>query len=239
MDSVILYQMGKVGSSTLKESLSKKNINALHIHRYYFCNNEKPIRLRRLIHKIKSNLIFNSIIKREKAKIITFYRNPLDRNISSFFQNLDIYFSKREFKNLSYKQLEEKFNNASKLFETPTTWFDVEFNKRLEVDIFNYPINKDKGYTIFSKGNIDFFVCTTENINNLEKEFGQFLGITNFKLINKNIGSKKWYYKLYKEFKENYTPPSEMLNKLYNSKTIHHFYTDEEIKVFKDKYMRT
>ena len=129
MCAVIIYQMGKVGSSTLKESLAQKNISALHIHRYYFSNNEKPINLRRLIHKLKSNFTFNKLIKKEKIKIITLYRDPLSRNISSFFQNLDVYFTKSEMENLTFKKLENKFNSASNLIETPSNWFDIEFNK--------------------------------------------------------------------------------------------------------------
>lgn len=236
MYSVILYQMGKVGSSTLKESLKHQNIKPLHIHRYYFKNNEKPIGLRRFIHKVKSNIIFNRFIRNKRVKVITFYRDPLARNISSFFQNLDVYFSKTELETLSFEILERKFIGASNLHKSPNNWFDIEFNKKLRVDIFKNPFDKEKGFGIFKKNNIDFFVCTTNKINSLEKEFGRFLEIEDFKIINKNIGSKKWYNHLYKEFKEKYKPSATMLDSLYNSKTIRHFYSEEDIVKFKKSH---
>jgi hypothetical protein len=157
MQTVILYQMGKVGSSSLKESLIQNNIKTLHIHRYYFRTTERALDIKHFILKLRKNFTYNFYIRRKKVKIISFYRDPLARNISSFFQNLDMYFSKNELKNLSYEQLEEKFNNADNIHETPNNWFDLEFNTKLKVDIYQHPINKTKGFTVFSKKNLDFF----------------------------------------------------------------------------------
>ncbi|WP_223032322.1 putative capsular polysaccharide synthesis family protein [Hanstruepera marina] len=229
MNPVIVYQMGKVGSSTLKKSLEENNIPALHIHRFFFTDLERPMKLKLLPHKLKNRSTFNKFLKGEKVKIITFYRDPLSRNISSFFQNLDVYFKRSELKNLDYSILEERFNKAHKIHNTPNNWFDLEFNKRLGINIFNFPFEKEKGYSIINKDNIQVFLCVTDKINHLEKELGGFLEIQDFKLNNSNIGDKKWYKDLYKEFKNKYKPTHQMLDKLYDSNIIKHFYNKEEI----------
>ncbi|WP_417558838.1 putative capsular polysaccharide synthesis family protein [Mesoflavibacter zeaxanthinifaciens] len=239
MTPVIVYQMGKVGSSTLKNSLEENDIPALHIHRYFFKNTERPNTLKLLPHKLKNRVVFNRFLKGDKVKIITFYRDPLSRNISSFFQNLDVYFKTSEFENLDYKILEERFNKAINLHDTPNNWFDLEFKKKLNIDVFKYPFNKQKGYTLISKGNIEVFLCVTNKINHLETELGDFLELDDFKLNNSNIGDKKWYKDLYIEFKERYKPTTKMLDTLYGSNTINHFYNDDEINRMKSRWLQS
>jgi len=237
MHPVILYQMGKVGSSSLKATLEHYEFKSLHIHRYYFRNNERPTNLKRLIVKARHNTKLNSLLKSKKVKVITLYRDPLPRNISSFFQNLDVYFTKKEMKNLNYEKLKQKFNTSFRFHNTPNNWFDIELKRKLDIDVFEFPFDKEKGYSIIKKGNIELLVCTTSKINTLEKEFAQFLELDEFKLINKNVGNNKWYRDLYKEFKDKYKPSEEILSKLYESKTINHFYLASIIKTMRNKWL--
>lgn len=225
---VILYQMGKVGSSTLKESLTKYDLKTLHIHRYFFFNQNEKLNFRFFIYKLRKAITFDYFLIKKRIKVITFYRDPLQRNISSFFQNLKFYFSGEELESLTFEKVRDKFNSIEKIHSTPNNWFEVEFKRKLKIDIFDHPFDRDAGYSVFSKKNIDVFICTTEKINTLKLEFGVFLGVENFELIQKNVGDNKWYKELYNEFKKRYTPPLELLDELYNSKTIKHFYTDKK-----------
>lgn len=236
MTPIIVYQMGKVGSSTLVKSLDENNKDALHIHRYFFLNNERPITLKLLPNKIKHRIIFNSFLRKEKVKIISFYRDPLPRNISSFFQNLDVYFKPSKFSKLTYKNLKDKFDNANKVHQTPINWFDVEFKRKLNIDIFNYPFDKEKGFTVIKKGHIEIFLCVTNKIDLLEKQIAEFLEIDAFQLKNSNIGDNKWYGDLYNEFKKKYQPSEDMLNSLYGSPAIKHFFCSEEIEKMKSQW---
>lgn len=236
---VILYQMGKVGSSTLKQSLNLYKIKTMHVHRFYFSNNERPLNFKDRLQKIKHNLVINKILKNEaqELKIITFYRDPLSRNISSFFQNLNYYFSSNELKQLNFEILKNKFNNSHQLHQTPNNWFDLEFKRKTGIDIFKHPFNKEKGYTTIKDKQINIFVCTTNNINKLENELGQFLELQNFKIHNDNIGDNKWYKELYTEFKQRYIPKQNMINTLYDSETIKHFFSTEKINELKTRWI--
>jgi hypothetical protein len=231
MNPIILYQMGKVGSSTLKESLKSVKIKSMHVHRFYFNNKERKLSYRDKLQKIKQNIVFDKLLlnKKEKVKIFTFYRDPLQRNISSFFQNLEYYFNSEELKELNYNILEKKFIKSTQIHNTPNNWFDIEFKRKTGINIYDYPLNKDKGYTIISARNIEVFVCCTNKINQLEKEIKVFLNSEKFKLKSTNVGNQKWYKDLYKEFKLKYIPSVEMIENLYSSKVISHFYTEEEV----------
>jgi len=237
MTSVILYQMGKVGSSSLKGTLNHYKFKSLHIHRYFWTNNERPVSLMPFLLKLKQNRILKKLLKAEKVKVITFYRDPLPRNISSFFQNLDIYFSKKERKNLSYEILKHKFNSSFRFHDTPNNWFDLELKRKLNLDIFEIPFDKEKGFVIIKKGSVEVFVCITNKLNTLENELAEFLEVDEFKLLSKNIGEEKWYRKHYKEFREKYKPTQEMLDQLYKSKTINYFFTPNQIETLRNKWL--
>lgn len=231
--------MGKVGSSTLKHSLNMFNVDNMHVHRFYFSDKERPLSIKDKLQKFKHNFLMNKFLsnKDQEFKIITFYRDPLSRNISSFFQNLEYYFKPQELKNLNYETLVEKFNKSYQIHETPNNWFDLEFKRKTGIDVFKHPFDKEKGYSVITKGHVSVFLCTTNNINNLESELGEFLEIPDFKIHNDNVGDQKWYKDLYAEFKKNYQPSKEMVNSLYDSATIHHFFSNEKIHKLKNKWL--
>lgn len=230
--------MGKVGSSSLRGTLDRYKFRSLHIHRYYFSNNERPpINPKPLWWKLKYNTTLERFLKADKVKVITFYRDPLPRNISSFFQNLDIYFSRRERRRLTFEILEKKFNESFRFHNTPNNWFDFELKRKLGIDIFETPFDKERGFTIIKKNNIELFVCITNKISSLEGELASFLEIEEFKLISENVAENKWYKDLYKEFKKKYKPSEEMLETLYSSKTINHFFSPKTIEALKNKWL--
>lgn len=53
-----------------------------------------------------------------------------------------------------------------------------------------------------------------------------------------NIGENKEYANNYNEIKENIIIPLSICNKIYNSKYVKHFYSDEIIMKFKNKWSR-
>ena len=81
---VILYQMGKVGSSTLEYSINSIFSPTLHIHRYFFDSHEtRGSFFQYYLKRIKHRILFNYYLKNPNVRIITLYRDPLSRNISS------------------------------------------------------------------------------------------------------------------------------------------------------------
>lgn len=86
-ENIIIYQMGKVGSTSLEKSLP----NSFHTHTLY-AKEPNPLSTSfyksSFVLKTRYFLIRNLIKRRRKIKIISVVRHPLERNFSMFFHDL-------------------------------------------------------------------------------------------------------------------------------------------------------
>ncbi|WP_324291912.1 putative capsular polysaccharide synthesis family protein [uncultured Ilyobacter sp.] len=174
------------------------------------------------------------MLKNKEIKIITLTREPISRNVSGFFQNLEDFISKKKSEK---KELIDMFFKKEDNYYT-ISWFDRELSSIFGIDIYKGKFCKDRGYQIIEKGNIKTFVTRIENLNRISKQLGEFLEIENFILENVNEGSDKWYSSMYNELKTEIEFPADYIEKRYISKYMKHFYTDEEINKFKNKWLR-
>ncbi|OEF99782.1 hypothetical protein BHF71_00985 [Vulcanibacillus modesticaldus] len=254
-DAIIIYQMGKVGSTSIEESIKNYSKNVIHIHSLYSQNaydhfkNYQSIKFyvslkERIRYKIFAYLKRYILRRNKRIKIITLVREPISRNISMFFQDIHIpifeiakFFDNRYEENVNnemiYKMYIDKFNH-----EYGVDWFDKELKRAFNIDIYDYNFDKEKGFSIIKKDNINLLVIKMEKLNELEKQIGDFLEIEDFKLKNVNISSKKWYADLYKDFKKKFSPSEEYIDTLYNSRYMKHFYSEEEINHFRNKWLK-
>jgi len=94
-EPVIVYQMGKVGSRSITDSLKSCGVHPVfHIHRInpdninrvkdeYLKKGRKPLNERQGI------ILYRSVCRKErKAKFITIVREPVSRNLSASFPKL-------------------------------------------------------------------------------------------------------------------------------------------------------
>ncbi|WP_028784006.1 putative capsular polysaccharide synthesis family protein [Thalassobacillus devorans] len=257
-NKIYIYQMGKVGSSSLEKSID----NSIHIHSFYpfweqeMFKSKNNLRgknrlnsaLNKFLRPVEMKLTrkeFKKNLKNEgTTKIITLVRDPISRNISLFFQFApiflyDIYFEKGKrldkesvLKELNY-QFYEKLNQESSI-----NWFDNEFQRTIGIDVYDYRFNKERGASVITKGNIEILLLKLETIKENEKMIGEFLGLKNFQLISSNVANEKWYSDLYNNFKENFKPTTKFIDSLYDSKYMRHFYTTEEIERLRSKWTR-
>ncbi|MRG85070.1 putative capsular polysaccharide synthesis family protein [Salinibacillus xinjiangensis] len=254
-DIVLIYQMGKVGSTSIEETLEKSPLYIEHAHslrspmtyemfkrfsstRYYL-----PLlsRLRQKINGVVKKVIFNN---KKNIKIISLVREPISRNISMFFQDIHIpifdmakYYNGRKDGDVSLETLKDLY--FSKLnHKYGVTWFENEFEKTFGINIYDYEFDKEKGFTTISQKGIDIMVIKMEKLGILEEEIGNFLEMKNFKLSKANISGRKWYSELYIKFKEEFSPSEEYVDSIYNNLYMEHFYTEEEIKKFKEKWLK-
>lgn len=253
---IFVYSMGKAGSTTIYESLNNAGIPSLHFHgfdynnsvtkthnykKYSLSEGGKFLSKRRMVKYLIRNLSLtkNKLIH-GKVKMIIPFREPLSRSISTLFQNLEL----RIYQN--YR--EEKYDITDDLFlekllytqigTNVINWFDFAVKKSIGIDVYQYPFNKEKGYTIIKEGKYEILLLKMEKMSQCEKEIGQFLGLDDFKLINSNIGNNKWYQPVYEKFKNEFVPNEEYLNKLFDSKYVRHFYSEEEIKQYRNAFKR-
>lgn len=113
-------------------------------------------------------------------------------------------------------------------------WFDNEIKAIFGINIFDNPFDKKRGFSVIENENIKIFIYKAERLNDLEKELGDFLGVPNYQLVNRNEGQHKIYKWLYDDFKKYVKIPSHYYDFYYKDNSyLNYFYTDEEINAYK------
>ena len=201
-----------------------------------------------------------------KIRIITAVRDPIAQNLSFFFQlcsavsfcdipefwenggdiqilweawishvlrdelelhkECDISFSYMDYYN-------KIFNNII----TVQSFFERNFERYNGYDVYEYPFDKENGYSIVQNEEAEIFIYQLERLNDIKGELGEFLGIKDFKLYDANVGDKKWYAPAYKQALKELKLEKKYYDHCYSSKYIEHFYNDRDIGKFKQRWI--
>jgi hypothetical protein len=186
-------------------------------------------------------------------RVISLVRDPVARDVSYFFQCLNLLLTEpdRDFasgrldveglKDLFLKHLDE--SSPIHFVPSPLRWFDDEMTPVFGIDVFSKRFPKNRGYQILRGERADLLLLRLESFPSRASEaFGEFLAVSNFTLVNANTAQQRMrekkigYYKFYDEFIREARFPRAYLDRYYSSKLVRHFYTEEEIGVFKDRW---
>ncbi len=237
----LIYTMGKVGSSSIYQSLKKEVpfADIYHIHHLsdYWLHEVLPKGHKKFLPNIAIGEDVLRFIKKnpnKRFKVITLTREPVIRSISDLFQNWE-----SVFENIDDVAPEELKNHIESLdYKYAMNWFDSEFFRFLNIDIYQFPFDKDKGYEIYECDNIDVCCIKLEVLNQVgPKVLKEFLGI-DLNLFTANKSTDKGGKDKYLHLKENVKIDNSVLDELYNSKYMQHFYSEQEIAKFREKWGR-
>jgi Putative capsular polysaccharide synthesis protein len=272
---LLVYQMGKVGSSTIVSSLrAQESVSSVysiyHIHwltadhlreedrRYIDARNRfrgTPLSKQRFYptHVWIGQWLSGRIDETKDTmrwKIITLVRDPIAKNLSSFFQNLENMLGYDYRHNLQIKSTEDIIcdltkllhehylgDNTKRIASDPLTWFDLELKSVFSIDVFATEFPTDKGYKIYESPRTKVLLLKLEDINRCAGDaFREFMGIENFMLLRSNIGTRKVYSELYETFLKAIHLPQHYIDRVYQSKYSRHFYSAQEIEAFRAKW---
>jgi len=235
-EPVMIYQMGKVGSKSIYAALNNCGIDLLfHVHRLNPANIEKvkvDAKSRGLIldEEVEGKRLFRFVAQsHQKVRIITLVREPVRRNVSAFFQNLNQYVKE----NHSASELVRIFFSEYPQ-NIPLEWFDIELKTVFGMDVFKYPFDKDAGVAVLQKDDIRLILLKAEiSDDQKSKALADFLGIEDVKIHRQNVSYQKSYGAVYAEFLNSISYQEDYLDRMYTSKYATHFYSEEEIKHFR------
>lgn len=248
-----IYQSGKVGSSTIRRSIQLLGRKWLHIH-------DIPYHLRFKYGEEGYNQ-FKEGIKKIKKKVIITVRDPLARDLSwyafltefmhlglihdeldedfvqSFYRYMDKYTGGKPAMMAGYtwkEYLAEKFCCGGEF-----DWFDYEVKELFGIDVFQEKFDKEKGYTIISKDNVEILLMQMEKINQLESVIAEFIDEKEFKIVNLNEAKEYSYNYAYNELKKKIVIPQKYIDLYYGEQSkTNHFYSTEDIEKFRKKWSR-
>ena len=247
---VIVYQMAKVGSSTITWAL--REIEGLHVFQVHVLHPENVRRLRAELRKrrygpawlgsdmdTRGRIMFKGLIEPgRKAKIITLAREPIGRNCSFYFQNLSILWNTED----AHEKIEparllgeymDRFDHRRCL-----RWFDSEFKLVTGVDIYEHPFPHDKGHMRIEAGRFDILVLRSDLDDASKKKcIEEFLGVEGLSLAPKNVGSQKPYAAAYRNFLDALRLPESYVDEMLDSKYTRHFFGPDDIASLRAKWL--
>lgn len=117
------------------------------------------------------------------------------------------------------------------------SWFDYEIKNNFGIDIYDYPFDRERGYAVIEKDNIQILIIKMEYLSELETVIGDFIEDKGYKLINRNSASEKMYRYAYADLKRDIRLPSDYFDYYYDRNIKYeHFYSDKEIKVSYERW---
>lgn len=237
--SIFIYSMGKVGSSTIYDTIKMKYplLNIFHIH---FLNLDVLLKHKNTnfhmnyVNGMKAFKHYQST--KNRRKIITLTREPIKRAVSNLFQNYKKigYFNNSDLNaknSLDYLKQEN--------FDFPLNWFSDEFNRFLNIDVYNYKFDYELGYQIINLEDFDILIINLEKLNqNFKVAIKRFLDLDINTLYVSNTSKSKGFKSITEYINMNLSYDSTTLDKILNSKYINHFYIRKEMENYYNSYKK-
>lgn len=233
----LIYTMGKVASLSVLDTITRRvpHIDTFAMHFLTPKNLERQERMLsqsgfvgnnmyRDIHTLHAKKILSCIESNpnKRIKIVTIVREPLSQIISQIFQQLNLY---------DIEQLRHLILDTPHIdYSYPESWCSEELQSFSGVDILEESFDRERGYSIYSNDRCDLLVIRFDAIGDIfNQAMEELSSIPNWELSRVNISSNKRYSSQYRSFKSELTVDPELIDRLYQSQYMRHFYTDNQI----------
>lgn len=243
---VLIFTMAKVGSLSVYHSLKKAGISSIfHIHTLNEQEVEKGVKqcLDTGIYPGSRSPVFllNKAMRdcTSKVKVVSIFRNPVERNISAFFDAFNLHMGVApEQYNGSLERIEKTFHKKLQ-HNYAIDWYDTHFKEALDLDVYQYPFDMQKQYALLTNDSFDVLLMDSRLHDSKKEELIQdFCAVPNFQLQNVNVTSQAKHANLYADFKEYIRFRESYLNHQLDSKYASHFFTQEDRQALKKKWIR-
>lgn len=248
-EPVIVFQMGKVGSSTVVETLHRMDLSqpVLHVHTLAPDHLAHAVARQRQSGRpyLHEHLIVSArlLAKRQRGRLpcrlITLTREPISRAISFVFEDAIKQMPGARRPDGSY-DIDRVQAVVQDLLATqngvadPTQWFDRELNRGFGVDVFAQPFDTDRGFMIFEGTDCSVLLIRMEDLNRvLPDALGTFLGLdaAGIEMWKANVGGHKNYAKDLEAVKNRLALPDELLDQVLTTRYATHFYREEAARI--------
>ncbi len=249
-EPILILTPGKVGSSSIYYTLKRYTKHPVfHIHRFSQ-NGIEESRKENLLSDRKSVPLHLIVSKNLRTKlkdypgrvyIIVSVREPISREVSSFFQNTEMLKNTLEGKNLNIDR-EKAIDVLSKKLKSNichslAKWFEEEIYANFGINVFETPFDEKQGYTIVRNEKYHFLLLKMEDVDRIfQKAITEFLNLDNQIILeHENIGDSKHYADAYNEIKNKIKLSQDDMDSVVHSKFFELFYKSQEVGV-RDKW---
>ncbi len=230
---VFLFQMGKVGSSSLRSTL-QAHYPGLVVQAHH----------KQMLNQREQRILHWRMRLRLPVLVICPVRDPLSRNISAFFQN----FKRDTGFDISSKAWTQE--ELTRLFlrcyphQVCLEWFDQHLRTLFGLDVLSQPFPIERKWRTYRHRSIRALIYRAD----LEKEkqlaiISSFIGQSIPAWIYENVSENKDYGKIYKDFVQRVRLPEIYVSLMCQSRFCRTFWSETEIErmrnAFSDKQTKS
>lgn len=250
---ILVFQMGKVGSTSILHTLKLMDLGRPIYHAHYL--SIEGVRAAKTWHleqqgKAPESITYYQVLGSKlranlgkvKLTIITGVREPIARDISNYFEladridrglrNDDGSFDSGKIERYFIDRFNKFADEGDDYFGT--NWFDRELKGTFGIDIYSYPFDQGRGYRVIREDSFDLLVYQFEKMTDIFPDaLAELLGRDDVPALAKsNVGDSKWYAELYADIKDSIVIPVDICKRIYETKYVKHFYSEEMINHF-------
>jgi hypothetical protein len=233
---VLVYQMAKVGSSAIVNALTRQRLPVFHVHRM---NPEHLTSLREERRHLGWRVgpippqdelgmrLNRQVLQRgRRARVVTIVREPISRNLSSYFEYLDAVWRTREaHQSIAMEELcrgfVERFTHSEAL-----TWFDDEMLPVLGVDVYAHPFPDEQ---VIRTDRVDVLILKSESSDEAKSAaLSRFFGIDDIVVRRSNETRSKSKGETFLRFRQTIRLSREYVDEMLSARYTRHFYSPEE-----------
>jgi len=212
-----VHVISAAGIRTLREGMRRRGLHRM---------TQDVISLEDVAYALNEELIK----PRRAARIVSLVREPIARNISFYFEVLDVLWkTERAHEQIRGERLVAEFYERF-THERGIDWFDNEFKPVLGIDVYEYPFPREKGFLRIDSGPYEILLMRHDLDNRLkEKCLAELIGVPRISLGPRNVGAEKPYAVAYRQLLNRIELTEDYVDCMLNSKYARHFFGAEEL----------
>jgi hypothetical protein len=234
---IVVFAMAKTGTTAVTTALRAAGLGAV-----FQVHDLDPVFLLREEREYRwtgrpwRNWDAQCLLKRQPAtsapwRVVSLVRDPIAQSVSAFFQPA----ARRGYidSETAVEQLVERFGD--RLDRLSLGWFESHLEPTLGIDVYDSPFDVARGYQIIETPNVKLLLMRCEGLAVAPHALADLLDADHpIDVPRKNVSAEKTYGDLYDDFVAALWPPSDVLDGVYSSRLVQHFYSPEEIARFRE-----
>jgi hypothetical protein len=241
--------MAKVGSTAVLEALQRRRLRPYHVHRMNAEHLARILEHRRAKGWFEAPLqphdrygpgLNESIIRPGKRiRVVTLVRDPIARNLSSYFEHLDAIWSTRDaHEKIAMDELCRGFFERY-THDEPLTWFDDELLPVLGIDVYQHPFPAE-GHLVIRTPRCELLILKAE-LGDAEKSaaLSRFFRMRGIDVRRANDTVAQSNGAAFRRFVEAIRITPEYAEGMLESRYMRHFYSDEERAALRRRWLES
>lgn len=241
---VLVYQMGKVGSSTVYAAIKADMPRTPAYHVHFLSQHLAEHRRSHLqgLPVVPYHIYLGEALREQlldhpgrAVKVISLVRDPVAFELSNLFQNPRLIGGNAELGRLVAEResmcaaLQQRLGSDDGQAYVEG-WFDREIRSVFDIDVFAEPFDCERGWQRYRSDNVELLVIRLEDLSACGgRVIAEFLGAPSpLHLARANDRTSQAFGTVYRKFADSLKLDPALLQAVYRRRFARHFYTDAE-----------